>query len=233
MPFTILTMYFELNVYKDISFYTTILYFALGGALSILATLFLYEIIPDADDFNLLGAMLVSIIEETGKAAVAIAIIKRTKNATFLHGLLIGGAVGCGFAVFESAGYAFNVYLNAHDWNQRLDMYNNLVSSSYQRYDYANSLQEMNLNIFIRSILSFGGHTAWTAITGSYFAKEKKININFLNFFGICFALHAIWDTTTAGTWVKLAFLCIAAWYVILKQISVFITEQNKAKAPV
>ena len=230
MPFSILTMYFELNAYKDISFYSVIGIFILGGAVSLLFTLFLYAVVPMGEEMNLLNASLISAVEEIGKAVVVVLLIKRNKNVGILQGLLIGGAVGCGFAVFESAGYAFNVFLDAHDYNQRLDMYNSVVPWYYQMNGYADSLGEMNFNIFLRAILAFGGHTAWAAIEGAAFAREKKANVDFLKMFAICFVLHALWDTDTPAEWLKLIALCLAAWYVIIRQINGFINENNAQK---
>lgn len=225
MPFAILTMYFELNVYKDISFYKTIGIFLLGGAISLLFTLFLYAILPEPGGYDFFSASLISIIEEIGKALIVILILKRTKNASVLHGLLIGGAIGCGFAVFESAGYAFNVFLDAHDYNTRVDLINDIYT--YSQYGYTDSIGAMNFNIFLRSILSFGGHTAWAAISGAAFAKTKKINREFLKPFGICLILHALWDTDTAFAYLKLAILCYVAWKVIIKQITEFVDKSG------
>lgn len=224
MPFAILTMYFELNIYKDISFYKAIGIFLLGGAISLLFTLFLYQIIPTSDGFNFSSAALISIIEEIGKAFIVIIILKRTKNAGVLHGLLIGGAVGAGFAVFESAGYAFNEFLDAHDWNTRASVVNDYLPWYSQRR-YADDIGYMNFTIFLRSILSFGGHTAWAAIAGAAFAKKNALSPDFFKMFAVCFILHAIWDTNTPATYFKLAILCLVAWRVIIWQISKFVEE--------
>lgn len=228
MPFAILTMYFELNAYRDISFYSVIGIFLLGGALSLLLTLFLYAIVPMGEEMNFLNASLISLVEEIGKVVIAAVLIKRRKDSTLLHGLLIGGAVGAGFAVFESAGYAFNGYLNAHDYNKSVEVYNQLSQWYDQINEYADSIGEMNLNIFLRAVLAFGGHTAWAAIEGASFAKEKSVNLNFVKIFGICFVLHALWDTTTPAIWVKLSLLCLAAWYVIISLIAKFVEKNNR-----
>ena len=217
-------MYFELNIYKDISFYKAIGIFLLGGAISLLFTLFLYQIIPTSDGFNFSSAALISIIEEIGKAFIVIIILKRTKNAGVLHGLLIGGAVGAGFAVFESAGYAFNEFLDAHDWNTRASVVNDYLPWYSQRR-YADDIGYMNFTIFLRSILSFGGHTAWAAIAGAAFAKKNALTPHFFKMFAVCFILHAIWDTNTPATYFKLAILCLVAWRVIIWQISKFVEE--------
>ena len=230
IPFSLLTLYFELNAYRDISFYRTIGIFLLGGAVSLLFTLFLYQIIPATGEFNIVGASLISIIEEIGKAAIVIMLLNKTKNVTVLQGLLIGGAIGCGFAVFESAGYAFNVYLNAHDYNTRAKMLNDYshYGYGYLQYGYVNSWEEMNFTIFIRAILAFGGHTAWAAIEGAAYGKTKKISVGFIKAFASCFILHAIWDTNTPATYLKLAILCLVAWGIIIRQIANFVEEKSK-----
>jgi len=214
MPFAILTMFFELNIYRDVSFFKVIGIFLLGGSASLLFTLFLYTIIPSGNGYGLIGASIISITEEIGKTVIVIAILKRSKNMSVLKGLLIGGAVGAGFAVFESAGYAFNIFLDAHD-------YNNFY------YGYVDSLGQMNFTIFLRSILSFGGHTAWAAIEGAAFAREKKINKAFVKVFGLCFALHAIWDMNTPLQYLKLILLCLVAWWTILRQLGKFIAKNK------
>ncbi len=222
IPFSLLTMYFELNIYRDISFYRVIGIFLLGGAISLLFTLVLYAVFPSGENFSILGASLVSVIEEIGKVFIVIFILNRNKNSTVLHGLLIGGAIGCGFAVFESAGYAFNVFLNVHDYNTRAGMINDYLPW-YLQYSYEDSIAAMNVNILLRSLLSFGGHTAWAAIEGSAYAKEKKVNLEFLKMFAVCFVLHAIWDVDTPLAYLKLLVLCFVAWGIIIWQIKQYL----------
>ena len=101
----------------------------------------------------------------------------------------------------------------------------NKMFPNYLHYEYADSLGEMNFNIFLRSVLAFGGHTAWAAIEGASFGREKKINLRFIKYFAICFILHALWDTDTQAYYLKLTVLCIAAWWVIIRQLETFIRE--------
>lgn len=226
MPFTILTFYFELNIYKDISFFEVVKIFLIGGALSLLLTLFLYSVIPSNDEFDFAGASIISIIEEIGKALIVIVLLKKRKNITMMQGLLIGGAIGCGFAVFESAGYAFNSFLNIHDYNTRAGFANSLLQ--YQWYGYEDSIGAMNLNILLRSLLSFGGHSAWAAIEGITYAEKRKIDINFIFAFLICFVLHTLWDLQTDFIYVKLVVLCIVSWIFIFNKILKFILSNKQ-----
>ena len=94
--------------------------------------------------------------------------------------MLIGACVGAGFAVFETAGYAFNAF----------------VGSGGQ----ASVMLDI---LWLRSILSFGCHITWTAIAGVGLIvakKEEQLNSNhilngqFLKFLLLAIVLHAIWD---------------------------------------
>lgn len=233
VPFSVLTMYFELNVYKDISFLKVIVIFLLGGSLSLLLTLFFYDQFSHGNSFDLAGAFSISLIEESAKALVVIILINRHKNVTVLQGLLIGGAIGCGFAVFESAGYAFNVFLEAHDYNNRVEIANSVLPW-YYKYNYTDSIGDMNSNIILRSVLSVGGHTAWAAITGAAFAKKNRISFHFVFMFAICVILHAVWDWDMESSgievnaYLKLTILCLLAWHSIIRLIAKFVTEKNQ-----
>lgn len=52
---------------------------------------------------------MIGIIEEVEKIVVVAYFLRGKKEKYILNVLLIGAAVGTGCAVFESAGYAFNV----------------------------------------------------------------------------------------------------------------------------
>src|SRR5699024_11317925 len=58
-------------------------------------------------DLTFSGAIIVGVIEEIGKLAIIIYFIRKLNPKYILNGLLIGAAIGAGFAAFESAGYAF------------------------------------------------------------------------------------------------------------------------------
>jgi RsiW-degrading membrane proteinase PrsW (M82 family) len=96
-----------------------------------------------------------------------------------LNGLLFGAAVGAGFAAFESAGYA---YLTGGDLGR----------------------DAMLHNITLRGLLSIcGGHVLWAALVGAALWRvrgDKKFewamlqDVRFLRVFGLCAAMHAVWD---------------------------------------
>lgn len=187
VPIAVMVFFFELNTPKNISFFTIIKYFLIGGVASIVITLILNDVFA-MELSEWLDAMLTGIIEEAAKLAIVAAVIWRNKNAKYaLNGLLIGAAIGAGFAAFESAGYAFNQFLPA------------LLNSG----NFSVAYTAMMNNIMLRAFLAPGGHVIWAAMSGYAIMLVKGTNefdISFLNkkafwkIFWIPIFLHAVWD---------------------------------------
>ncbi len=207
VPIALFVFFLEMNTPKNISFFTTIKIFLVGGCASLLFTLLLYDVVQ-VGELDYLGAILVSIVEEFGKLAIVVAFIYREKATKYTtNGLLIGAAVGAGFAAFESAGYAFT----------RL-----LLTGSYDA---------MFENILLRAALTPGGHVIWAAMSGYavvLVTKGKPFSLNFLGnssfwkIFPIPLVLHAVWDMPIPlGQEICLIpILCLlAGWFVILIMI--------------
>lgn len=220
MPVAVLIFFFEMNAPRNISIFTVIKVFFLGGAASLLATLILYEIYP-VGELDITGAIIVGTIEEIGKLVIVAWFIKRLKNCSYiLNGLLIGGAVGAGFAAFESAGYAFNVFLR-----------NMLRSGMFVAYD------KMIDIIYCRAMLAPGGHVAWAAISGAAIMialKGKNFQWNvlgdkkFLALFFFSVVMHAIWDMPLGLYYIRFGILIAAAWVILLVLIHNGLQEINK-----
>lgn len=84
---------------------TVLKIFFLGGVLSLLITTLLFTFLPSGSG-DLIPSMMTGLIEELGKVLATAYFIKEMKDKRYiLNGLLIGGAVGAGFAAFETAGY--------------------------------------------------------------------------------------------------------------------------------
>ena len=87
-----------------------------GGILSIFIALVLFANTETLS--NAFGASAAGIIEEPAKLGALLILMRggRIKKYPYiLNGLLLGAAVGCGFAAFESAGYALNIGLTSVD----------------------------------------------------------------------------------------------------------------------
>lgn len=182
VPISVLVFFFETNAPRDISIVEVVKIFFVGGVASILLVHPLLVIFPGSGVGDFVPAMLTGFIEELAKLLITAFFLSRMPQRNYiLGGLLIGGAVGAGFAVFESAGYAFD----------------RLLETYY--------LSDMTDNIIVRGILAIGGHVAWAAVEGAAMAlceKNGKFEINvltdprFLFFTGAMILLHGVWDTT-------------------------------------
>lgn len=201
VPFSLLIFFWETNAPRNISFYEIAKMFFVGGASSLVITLFLYSIFP-VSELDYTGAIGVGVMEEVSKLLIIAYFIKRLDVKFILNGLLIGAAIGAGFASFESAGYAFNLGLVYGD-------------------------QAMISNIFNRAWMSIGGHVVWAAISGAalvYVKGNKPLNSNhftdgrFIKLFLVPIALHSIWDMPLyflQGFYFLFLILIITAWIFI------------------
>lgn len=101
VPFSILVLFAEFNVRRNISWYSIIVLVLGGGMLSLIVTMILNELSGNPRDAYWAGP-----IEEAAKLVVAIFFARKFfLNGQILNGMLCGAAVGAGFAGFETAGY--------------------------------------------------------------------------------------------------------------------------------
>lgn len=215
VPISILIFFFEINLFRNIPFYKVIKYFILGGALSLILAIFYFDIIT-VNELDYKGALMVGVIEEVAKAViVAVFLFKSKKSNYILNGLLIGAAVGAGFAAFETAGYILRFGLTGGD---------------------ASMLQIVKL----RGFLAPGGHVAWAAIEGAAlmyvkgFDKLDKQHLNDKRFLLICLipiVLHGVWDMPIQVPYYLVQIgLTIAAWLVIIYFINLGLKQIDDAK---
>ena len=128
--------------------------------------------------------------------------------------MLIGAAVGAGFAAFESTGYAFRCY----------------ISISYD---------SMLSVICMRGVFALGGHIVWAAITGAAmmialkgqpFNTKVLTDKKFLMLFIFPIALHAVWDMPIFNNLpyhLKYIALIAIVWIILMVLISAGMREIN------
>lgn len=216
VPVTILIFFFEINVFRNIPFYKVMKYFVWGGGLSLILAILFFSLDFNTDISTYFGAMMVGLIEEVAKAAIVAAFLFKSKKSNYiLDGLLIGAAVGAGFAAFETAGYILKFGLN-------------------------NGLQTMLEVIKLRGFLAPGGHVAWAAIEGAGlmyvkgFEKLDKKHLNDKRFLLICLipiVLHGVWDMPINTPYYLLQItLTVSAWLVIIYFINLGLKQVDDAK---
>lgn len=208
VPLAVVVFFFELNATKNISFFTVIKVFLVGGCASFLATLLLFEVV-EVKELDWGGAILVGIVEEIGKLAIVAWFIWRDKGICHpVNGLLIGATVGAGFAAIESAGYAFRFFFNTVSYNKMMDV------------------------IILRAALAPGGHVIWAAMSGYAIMISKgnqPLTMDFLSksafwkLFLVPVVLHAVWDMPIkfgADIYLVPILLTLTGWVVIMVLIN-------------
>jgi RsiW-degrading membrane proteinase PrsW (M82 family) len=219
VPFSVVVLLFEMNVPRNVSAYQVGKMLFLGGAASLIVTMFVFNFVPGAGTGNPIAALLTGFGEELGKALALLIVAWPADGRRWrwqLNGLLFGAAVGAGFAGFESAGYAF-------------------------RFALKGGIQQAIDIIFLRGILAPGGHVIWTAMVGSAIWKVKgdqPFSIGML-FHGIvirrfCIAviLHGLWDSSLPlPDFVQYGGLVLVGWYLIFAMLKQAIDEVAQAKA--
>ena len=216
VPVTVLIFFYEINIFRNIPFYKVMKYFILGGGLSLILAILFFSLDFNTDINTYFGALMVGLIEEVAKAAiVALFLFKSKKSNYILNGLLVGAAVGAGFAAFETAGYILRFGLsNGHD---------------------------MMLHVIkLRGFLAPGGHVAWAAIEGAAlmyvkgFDKLDKKHLNDKRFLLICLIpilLHGIWDMPISDPIYLLHIaITVIAWLVIIYFINLGLKQVDDAK---
>ncbi len=128
--------------------------FCIGGVLGVLGASVLESLVlPLAANPNqglsLGGGLIVGLIEEGSKLLVVMFLARRMRHTSEMDGLLLGGAVGMGFAALESTGYAFTIFLLSHG---------NVGASIVET--------------MIRGLLAPFGHGVWTGILAISFSHH-------------------------------------------------------------
>ncbi len=155
--------------------------FILGGILgvlgaSVLEALLIPAPVKPGQGLTLGSAMLVGLIEEGSKIAAVMFLARRMRHTAMMDGLLLGVAVGMGFAALESTGYAFTALL----------LSNGHVGASI-------------VTTVLRGLFAPFGHGVWTGILAAVLFREsgpRHFRITGLVILTYLFVsvLHGLWD---------------------------------------
>jgi protease PrsW len=131
----------------------------------------------------------VGLIEEAVKLAALWLLARRLPHYTMRDGMVLGAAVGFGFAAFESAGYAFNALFTS---------------------DGPSLLNVVETEV-LRGILAPVGHGLWTAILGGALfavaARRGRLRLSgaVVGWYVVVALLHGLWDASQGiAVWLTL-----------------------------
>ncbi|GHH41800.1 PrsW family intramembrane metalloprotease [Streptomyces candidus] len=151
--------------------------FVTGGILGVLGASVMESYLLRPSWWMFIG---VGLIEELAKLLALVFVVRRHRQLRGLRaGLVLGAAVGFGFAAFESAGYAFNSVVTLRGLDLR-------------------ALLETEV---LRGLLAPFGHGLWTAIAGGALLGFRSPDGRFRfsgpvlgTYLGVSL-LHALWDS--------------------------------------
>jgi RsiW-degrading membrane proteinase PrsW (M82 family) len=211
IPLTLVFLFFELNVPRNVSFPQVLMLMCSGGVLSVGLSLVGYQF----SNLGWLGASAAGIIEEIGKIAAVYLVLRKKQYNYILNGLLLGAAVGAGFAAIESAGYIYT----ARDGNSAADFVNITT---------------------LRAVGNLFNHIVWTAIASAALLRAKGtqilkpgilLNSSFLAAFSIPVGLHMLWNSPIPDFFnLKTLILGVVGWYVVFGFVQQGLAQVDSCK---
>lgn len=187
VPVTFVAYLYERQQISSIKLPQLAMSFFLGGVSSVLGASLLEPLLLSSAKLNFATAFQIGAIEELAKILAVIFVARNMRHKSQLDGLLLGTAVGMGFAALESTGYAFSVFLEVFT--------KDLVSGTPQIFSLLVTLSVTTL----RSLLAPFAHGVWTAILSAVLFREseiKRLQINssvIITFMTVAL-LHGLWD---------------------------------------
>lgn len=250
VPVCTMILAYELNIRRDVSFYTVIKVFMLGGVLSLLFTSFIEANVQYRE------AYWAGPVEEIAKLFAVVLMASTYRKGSILTGVLLGCAIGAGFAVMETMWYVLGNILSYIDISS---VYNTLVKVGAPESvikDYVNAARahyaDPDWTLLMRSILAPAGHVVWTAITAGAFwmvmgekvkakmrsANDTSIdfsifkNLRFLSIACIPVILHMVWNSSFGAEHLEVKRLAIGVigWFVLLRLVQMGINQVKEEK---
>ncbi len=148
--------------------------FLYGGLVGIIGAAFLSPLFTS--QLNLGAILRIGLIEEFAKILGVLVIARHRRHDSEMDGLILGAAVGMGFAALESTGYAFTAFLRS-----------------------SGSLSTTVEVTLLRGLLAPLGHGTWTAILASVLFRESRnghfrINLQVIGAYLLVSILHGMWN---------------------------------------
>ena len=233
IPLSLLVFFFETNVWRNVSIVETMLLFLVGGLLATLSLFFdslfgLGDFMGTGDFVESLVSAIVNLTSIT--AIIALAMQQRGGKVTLLgngrnyilNGMLVGAAIGAGFALLDNSAVAFQWW-----------------------YDFG--FEGLRHAMLALSIASIGRFVMWGAAIGGALAlcegedgfdAGQLADPRFLVVAALCLVLHTLWYTILpvfndaliffGEAYVKYAILSIVIWVVVTILINRGLSQVNE-----
>ena len=236
LPLVELVLIWELNIPQNVSLWDIIIYFLLGGFLSLLFSIAGVYIAGSINPQIVENASIVApLAEEPGKliaVLIFISVVKNRNNGKIygITGLVIGAAVGAGFSAFESIMYVLQEYGQSAVFATS-DVMNGYVVGEVGVGDILNYGMSQSLYMVqIRMLSALGGHIQFAApyaaalAYGSATGKHSGIfTLRFVAAFALSCVLHGLWNSGFGLG--GLIVLILVMWSVLLHWVNKCLKE--------
>jgi RsiW-degrading membrane proteinase PrsW (M82 family) len=220
VPFSVMFFFIETNVLRNISFYRVLKLLFLGGLMSLIFALIFFETTAATQWF---GVMAAGPVEELAKVLAVVFVAKNWKHTHWtLNGMLLGAAVGAGFAAFETAGYILNYAMTSGESEGPV--------------------------MIIRALHAPFTHIIWTAATaGALWRFKGTHTFSFsmlmqwpvLRVLLLVMGLHALWNSPLVapivgdflGTVLKWGIIGLLGWILVLLLIQSGLNQVKAAQS--
>lgn len=169
VPMSTLLLVWEMHIPRNISLPEVIKIVGAGGVLSIFVAIIGFNSVGD------MSAVWAGLVEEPAKLVIIYYLLKKKNRVYILDGILLGVAVGTGFAVFESLIYTMSAFA--------------------QGGELGGIIQAL-----VRAFSAIGGHGFYAGLYGGglVMAKGRDMvspkhltSVSFLKYFVLSIAFHA------------------------------------------
>jgi RsiW-degrading membrane proteinase PrsW (M82 family) len=174
VPVAFVVFLYERRYFSRLTPQTVSLAFLYGGLVGVIVASILWALF--IRNLDLVSTLKIGFIEEFAKILGVVAIARYKWHDSEMDGLILGAAVGMGFAALESTGYTFAAFLES----------NGSISAAV----------EITL---LRGLLSPMMHGTWTAILASVLFRESRngrfrINQYVIGAYVFVSILHSMWN---------------------------------------
>ena len=201
VPFTVLLLTWEMNIPRSISLSEVLGIVTIGGAFSLVFTI-LFEMINP-----LQGAQWAPVTEEPAKLLIILLLLRKKNYKYITEGILLGMAVGTGFAIMETLSYVMDslrtsmVIASVTTSDTIIEMFNQGYPIDYIAmiiFDSVGAASGLS-TAMLRAINAVAGHGMLAAFYGGGILMAKQqdafqakhlFNIHFLKYFAVSFLLH-------------------------------------------
>lgn len=224
VPMSLLILTWEMNIPRDISLLEVLKLMLVGGMLSIIfAVIFnifqtVFVLMTNATSLE--ETWWAPLVEEPAKLLVIYLVLKRKNHKYILDGVLIGMAVGTGFAVMESIGYVMD--------DMRMGMIESLLSATEADPATYTSLMNDGLQAamstaFLRAAGGIASHGTYAALYGGGLMIAKGahpvqpkhlLHLDHLKYFLVACLLHAA-NNSNIAPYIMALFGSRYAWAIV------------------